>query len=98
MTAIPLGRGSPTQLVATYPPAPRAISMPAYSVLLRVEIARFTRSPALRPGSRGPWLQPCGVDLGPPVRRSEERRLCEGSLMPACASGQTLTTDSSLLL
>jgi len=43
VTAIPLGRGSPTRLGATYPPAPRAASSPAYLVLLRAEIARFTR-------------------------------------------------------
>jgi hypothetical protein len=46
VTAIPLGRGSPTRLGATYPPAPRVTSMPAYLVLLRVEIARFTRDGA----------------------------------------------------
>ena len=43
VAAIPLGRGSPTRLGAPYPPAPRVTSMPAYSGLLRVEIARFTR-------------------------------------------------------
>jgi len=43
VTAIPLGRGSPTRLGATYPHAPRTGSTHAYSVLLRVEIARFTR-------------------------------------------------------
>jgi len=48
VTAIPLGRGSPTRLGATYPPAPRATSMPAYLVLLPVEIARFTRCAPLR--------------------------------------------------
>ena len=42
VTAIPLGRGSPTRLDATYPPAPRVTSTPAYLVLLRAEIARFT--------------------------------------------------------
>ena len=52
VTAIPLGRGSPTRLGATYPPAPRAASKPAYLVLLRVEIARFTQGEALpRPDS-----------------------------------------------
>jgi len=43
VTAIPLGRGSPHRLDATYPHTPRAGSTCAYSVLLRVEIARFTR-------------------------------------------------------
>jgi len=43
VTAIPLGRVSPPRLDATYPPAPRATSTPAYLVLLRAEIARFTR-------------------------------------------------------
>ena len=53
MTAINLGRGSPTRLGATYPPTlaepqvksrgvPRHSAL-AYLVLLRVEIARFTR-------------------------------------------------------
>ena len=53
MTAINLGRGSPTRLGATYPPTlaepqvkkrgvPRYFAL-AYLVLLRVEIARFTR-------------------------------------------------------
>jgi len=48
VTAIPLGRGSPTRLGATYPPAPQATSTLAYLVLLRVEIARFTPWPRLR--------------------------------------------------
>jgi hypothetical protein len=43
VTAINLGRGSPTRLGATYPPTQRTASMLAYLVLLRVEIARFTR-------------------------------------------------------
>ncbi|GAD23857.1 hypothetical protein AVS7_03617 [Acidovorax sp. MR-S7] len=42
MTAITLGRGSPTRLDATYPHTPGAPSTCAYLVLLRVEIARFT--------------------------------------------------------
>jgi len=37
------GPGIAARLGATYPPAPRAASMPAYLVLLRAEIARFTR-------------------------------------------------------
>jgi len=37
------------RLGATYPPALRAASSPAYLVLLRVEIARFTRCGALAP-------------------------------------------------
>ena len=43
VTAINLGRGSPTRLGATYPPTQRTASLLAYLVLLRVEIARFTR-------------------------------------------------------
>ena len=43
MTAINLGRESPTRLGATYPLAQRTASKLAYLVLLRVEIARFTR-------------------------------------------------------
>ena len=44
MTAINLGRGSPTRLGATYPHTPGAPSTCAYLVLLRAEIARFTRT------------------------------------------------------
>jgi len=44
VTAIPLGRGSPHRLDATYPWTQRAASMSTYLVLLRVEIARFTRT------------------------------------------------------
>ena len=43
VTAINLGRESPTRLGATYPPTQRTASTLAYLVLLRVEIARFTR-------------------------------------------------------
>ena len=43
VTAINLGRESPHRLGATYPHTPRAASSCAYLVLLRVEIARFTR-------------------------------------------------------
>ena len=56
MTAIPLGRALPHRLGATYPPAwtghPSNTAVgtlmltPAYLVLLRVEIARFTPSAA----------------------------------------------------
>ena len=48
VTTITLGRWSPRRLDATYPPAPGAPSTLAYLVLLRVEIARFTRQVALR--------------------------------------------------
>jgi hypothetical protein len=44
VTAIPLGRLSPERLDATYPHTPRDESTCAYLVLLRVEIARFTRT------------------------------------------------------
>ncbi len=47
LTAIPLGRGSPTRLGATYPPTPRTASTLAYLVLLRAEIARFTQQECL---------------------------------------------------
>ncbi len=47
LTVIPLGRGSPTQLGATYPPTPRTASTLAYLVLLRAEIARFTQQECL---------------------------------------------------
>ncbi len=43
VTTITLGRWSPKRLDATYPPTPGAPSTLAYLVLLRVEIARFTR-------------------------------------------------------
>ena len=48
VTAINLGRGSPTRLGATYPHTRRAASLCAYLVLLRAEIARFTRTQAAR--------------------------------------------------
>jgi len=48
VTAINLGRGSPARLGATYPLARRAASMPTYLVLLRAEIARFTRTQSAR--------------------------------------------------
>ena len=44
--------GIAARLGATYPPALRAASILAYLVLLRVEIARFTRSRRLRLRSR----------------------------------------------
>jgi len=72
VTAIPLGRGSPPRLGATSPPAPRATSSPAYSVLLRVEIARFTRSGRAAPGG-------CSVPGSRPDRPACAVRL------PACA-------------
>ena len=65
MTAIPLGRGSPHRLGATYPHTRRAGSVCAYGVLLRVEIARFTRPSGLRPESR----RACA----PPARASRKR-------------------------
>ena len=43
VTTITLGRRSPGRLDATYPHTPGAPSTCAYLVLLRVEIARFTR-------------------------------------------------------
>jgi hypothetical protein len=43
VTTITLGRWSPKRLDATYPHTPGAPSTCAYLVLLRVEIARFTR-------------------------------------------------------
>ena len=43
VTTINLGRRSPERLNATYPHTPGAPSTCAYLVLLRVEIARFTR-------------------------------------------------------
>ena len=44
VTTINLGRRSPERLDATYPHTPGAPSTCAYLVLLRVEIARFTRN------------------------------------------------------
>lgn len=79
VTAIPLGRASLRRLGATYPHTPRARSSCAYLVLLRVEIARFTRRPfgrrlvsvALILTSRwtavGCYAALCSPDL-PPVR------------------------------
>ena len=48
VTAINLGRGSPTRLGATYPHTRGAPSSCAYLVLLRAEIARFTRTESAR--------------------------------------------------
>jgi len=72
MTAIPLGRPSLERLDATYPPAPRAASTLAYLVLLRVEIARFTRSSALRADSRRARALPAA--------RPEDRAATDSSL------------------
>ena len=63
MTAITLGWWSPNQLDATYPHTPGAPSTCAYLVLLRVEIARFTRCGfahrvAMRTRLPGDWLSP----------------------------------------
>jgi hypothetical protein len=44
VTVINLGCQVTRQLDATYPPTPGAPSTLAYLVLLRVEIARFTRT------------------------------------------------------
>ena len=44
VTTINLGRRLPVRLDATYPHTPGAPSTCAYLVLLRVEIARFTRT------------------------------------------------------
>ena len=80
MTAINLGRGSPTRLGATYPPAPRVKSTLAYLVLLRAEIARFTRfcnrlvSVALILTSRWRAVSSCAALCSPdvpPVRSFE---------------------------
>jgi hypothetical protein len=48
--------GLSPRLGATYPPAQRAASIQAYLVLLRVEIARFTRSAPLAFASPTPRL------------------------------------------
>jgi len=70
VTAITLGRGSPTRLDATYPHTPGAPSTCAYLVLLRVEIARFTRIASRAPGGYGTaglrlsvWLAPAVASL-----------------------------------
>jgi len=71
VTAITLGRVSPQRLDATYPHTPGAPSTCAYLVLLRVEIARFTRGAFRAPGGYGfsrlapgtDWLAPFGTSL-----------------------------------
>ena len=65
VTAIPLGRESPTRLDATYPHTPRTGSTCAYSVLLRVEIARFTRGGPRVSASHLGWLFGSGLAPGP---------------------------------
>ncbi len=57
VTTINLGRRLPGRLDATYPPTPGAPSTLAYLVLLRVEIARFTRTEAARLCCSNPHLR-----------------------------------------
>ena len=61
VTTITLGRRSPGRLDATYPPTPGAPSTLAYLVLLRVEIARFTRTEAARLCCSNPHLRATGL-------------------------------------
>ena len=61
VTTITLGRWSPKRLDATYPPTPGAPSTLAYLVLLRVEIARFTRTEAARLCCSNPHLRATGL-------------------------------------
>ncbi len=85
VTAIPLGRLSPERLNATYPHTPRARSTCAYLVLLRVEIARFTRTESARLCCSDPhlavercYLLRCPAQSGPSssaaFRRLHQRR------------------------
>ncbi len=85
VTAIPLGRLSPERLNATYPHTPRARSSCAYLVLLRVEIARFTRTESARLCCSDPhltvercYLLRCPAQSGPssstPFRDLYQRR------------------------
>src|SRR5262245_42239733 len=57
VTTITLGRWSPKRLGATYPHTPGAPSTCAYLVLLRVEIARFTRTESARLCCSDPHLR-----------------------------------------
>jgi hypothetical protein len=108
VTAITLGRGLPTRLDATYPPTipadhkikkrgePRRLGL-AYLVLLRAEIARFTRTESARLCCSDPhltveryYLLRCPVQSGrsssASFRRLHQRR--SGELHPviiACA-------------
>ena len=66
VTTITLGRRSPGRLDATYPHTPGAPSTCAYLVLLRVEIARFTRCAAPIGGYALPVAP--GAGLRQPVR------------------------------
>jgi len=79
VTAIPLGRESPTRLDATYPHTPRTGSTCAYSVLLRVEIARFTLGGFAAQGG-------CGLPHSAPEWLTAQTRLC--------CSDPHLTVDS----
>ena len=68
VTTITLGRRSPERLDATYPHTPGAPSTCAYLVLLRVEIARFTRTESARlccsdPHLRALWANPRGLSV-----------------------------------
>ena len=80
VTTITLGRRSPGRLDATYPHTPGAPSTCAYLVLLRVEIARFTRWAApigwlCAPGCTGGWLAPASTHRTP-KKRCPSTRLC----------------------
>ena len=67
VTTITLGRRSPERLDATYPHTPGAPSTCAYLVLLRVEIARFTRTKAARLCCSDPHLRVLRLVGGQPL-------------------------------
>ena len=80
MTAIPLGRASLHGSVLPTRRLRGATSTPAYLVLLRAEIARFTRPPGLRPGSRGACAPPARTFRGTsPLQGDRHRRLRPGA-------------------
>ena len=99
VTAIPLGRGSPHRLDATYPHTPRTGSSCAYSVLLRVEIARFTlagfaaQSGCAVPGLRLDWLA-CAIQMRACARIRTEHPGWLTTQTRLCCSDPHLTVDS----
>ncbi len=102
VTTITLGRWSPKRLDATYPPTPGAPSTLAYLVLLRVEIARFTRCGfahrvAMRTRLPGARLAPRCTHRTPKKLDQSTRLCCSNPHLRAMhlrtqlVSGQSLT-------
>ncbi len=96
------GPGVAPRLGATYPPAPRATSTPAYLVLLRAEIARFTRDRAaprtrvLSAKRAGARLFAAAAPPEPPACAGARQTTSCGTPCPTrlCCSDPHLAVDS----